>query len=63
MTAKKVLVILAPGAEEMDTVISVDRRGGLAEARGRGPYTCMLHPFARRRTSAEALALGASKEV
>ena len=88
MTAKKVLVILAPGAEEMETVISVDvlRRGGLevvlagidgedpvlcsrnvkicpdtslADARGRGPYDCILLPGGGQ----GAEALGASKEV
>lgn len=46
MTAKKVLVILAPGAEEMETVISVDvlRRGGLevvlAGLNGEDPVLC-----------------------
>merc|ERR1719431_1573841 len=88
MTAKKVLVILAPGAEEMETVISVDvlRRGGLevvlagidgedpvlcsrnvkicpdtslVDARGRGPYDCILLPGGGE----GAEALGASKEV
>ena len=88
MTAKKVCVILAPGAEEMETVISVDvlRRGGLevvlagltgeepvlcsrnvkicpdtslAEARGRGPYDCILLPGGGQ----GAEALGANKEV
>ena len=88
MTTKKVCVILAPGAEEMETVISVDvlRRGGLevvlagqtgeepvlcsrnvricpdtslAEARGRGPYDCILLPGGGQ----GAEALGASKEV
>ena len=88
MTSAKVLVILATGAEEMETVISVDvlRRGGLevvlaglngedpvlcsrnikicpdtslAEARGRGPYDCILLPGGGK----GAEALGASKEV
>ena len=88
MTAKKVLVILASGAEEMETVISVDvlRRGGLevvlagltgdepvlcsrnvkicpdtslAEARGQGPYDCILLPGG----GPGAAALSASMEV
>ena len=46
MSAKKVLVILAGGAEEMETVISVDvlRRAGLevvvAGLAGDGPVSC-----------------------